>query len=50
LIFSSSGVSNPVFSVRRRATYLAGSQYITWLSLKLVVTSMAGYARFSRLS
>ena len=31
-----------VFSVRSRATYLAGSQYITWLSLKLVVTSIAG--------
>ncbi len=24
------------------ATYFAGSQYITWLSLKLVVTRMAG--------
>jgi hypothetical protein len=49
LIFNSSGLPS-VFTVRRRATYLAGSQYMTWLSLKLVVTSIAGYARFSRLS
>src|SRR5450755_128313 len=49
LIFNSSGLSL-VFNVRSRATYFAGSQYITWLSLKLVVTRIAGYARFSRLS
>ena len=40
-IFSSSGFSS-VFTVRIRATYFAGSQYITWLSLKLLVTSIAG--------
>src|SRR5580700_5204749 len=49
LILSSRGLVS-VFNVRSLATYLAGSQYITWLSLKLVVTRMAGYARFSRLS
>jgi hypothetical protein len=32
----------PSFSSRRRATYFAGSQYITWLSLIEVFTSIAG--------
>ena len=31
-----------VLSVRSLATYLAGSQYITWLSLSEVLTRIAG--------
>ncbi len=31
-----------VFTVRSFATYLAGSQYMTWLSSKEVLTSIAG--------
>ena len=31
-----------VFSVRNLATYFAGSQYITWLSCRLVFTNIAG--------
>ena len=41
LHLSKSGLPS-VFSVRSLATYFAGSQYITWLSLKLVVTRIAG--------
>ena len=41
LHFSNSGVLSS-FTVRRRATYLVGSQYITWLSFRLVVTNIAG--------
>jgi hypothetical protein len=48
LVFSTSGLSS-VFSARSRATYFAGSQYITWLSLNEVFTSMVGYARAERL-
>ena len=35
-----------VLSVRNLATYFAGSQYITWLSLKEVFTSIAGIRPF----
>ena len=41
LVLRSSGLSS-VFSVRSLATYFAGSQYITWLSLNEVFTSIAG--------
>src|SRR5436305_5736002 len=41
LTLSSSGLES-VFKVRSRATHLAGSQYITWLSSRRAVTSMAG--------
>src|SRR4051812_12506202 len=49
IVLSSSGLES-VFNVRSLATYFAGSQYITWLSLSEVSTSIAGYAPFSRLS
>ena len=41
LVFRSSGLWS-VFTVRNRATYLAGSQYMTWLSLNDVFTRSAG--------
>ena len=41
LIFKSSGFAS-VFSVRIFATYFAGSQYITWLSLSPVFAKIAG--------
>ena len=47
LVFSSSGFVS-VFSVRIRATYFAGSQYITWLSLSDVFTRIVGYAFAAR--
>src|SRR4051812_21382850 len=49
IVFNSSGLES-VFNVRSLATYLAGSQYITWLSLSDVSTSIAGYAPRLRLS
>ena len=36
-------------SARSRATHLAGSQYMTWLSLSAVRTRMDGYGRGARL-
>ena len=41
LTLSKSGFAS-VLRVRSFAMYLAGSQYITWLSLKEVLTSIAG--------
>ena len=49
LHFNSSGRAS-VLRVRSLATYFAGSQYITWLSLRPVVTNIAGYAPGFRLS
>ena len=42
MLVTSSSTLLSVFSVRSFATYLAGSQYITWLSWSEVFTSMAG--------
>ena len=47
LVLRSSGVVVRL-QVRSLATYLAGSQYITWLSLNEVFTSIAGYACAAR--
>ena len=40
-VFRRSGFVS-VFSVRSFATYFAGSQYMTWLSLKEVFTRIDG--------